>query len=118
MYPFISYLFKDSISNTLYKSPTSHNDNLTSIPSQVMRDLLRTKWHWAVLLRVIRLPLTILILPATPRTSVFIIRGWCTNPSSGPRTKWALSYPTIRIKEQLATFFSLILSGGVRLGSN
>jgi hypothetical protein len=37
---------KNAVSNTLYKSPPSHHDDLSSIAGQHMLYLLRTKWYW------------------------------------------------------------------------
>jgi hypothetical protein len=45
-------------------------------------------------LQVLRFPLSILIPPTAPHSS--IIRGWYNRPNSGRRTKWTQSHPTLR----------------------
>lgn len=74
----------------------------------IMWALWWTKWHWD---RVLRIPLSILIPPDFPPSSV-IIRSRCSRPASDRNIKWTQSQYNLRIikkfwKEIIAYFPSV-----------
>jgi hypothetical protein len=66
-------------------------------------------------LRVLRFPLSILIPPTAPHSS--IIRGWCNRPNIGPRNKWTQSHLTPINKKILALKEKLLQCIQCRSGS-